>query len=140
MATNDRDPRSVMSRGKGDGHVVNGGRMVKHHRWTSMANHRETWPENPDEAIVPARPAARRQRKTRTLVQKLEKPHVKSMFTSEEQKTLEDPESTYEDIHQLNAKRQAVEAEASAAMSARMNNRITNYPGILAGGVGASAC
>lgn len=45
MSTNDREPRSVMSRGKGDGQVVHGARVVKHHRWSSP--HRGTWPANP---------------------------------------------------------------------------------------------
>ena len=42
MGTNDREPRSVMSRGKGDGQVVHGARCIKHHRWSS--GHRGTWP------------------------------------------------------------------------------------------------
>ena len=43
MGTNDKEPRSVMSRGKGDGQVVHGARSIKHHhRWTS--GHRGTWP------------------------------------------------------------------------------------------------
>ncbi|KAL6719487.1 hypothetical protein ACLMJK_003727 [Lecanora helva] len=42
MATDDKEPRSVMSRGKGNGHIVHGARMVKHRRWTST--HRGTWP------------------------------------------------------------------------------------------------
>ena len=46
MSTNDKEPRSVMSRGKGDGQVVNGARMVKYRRFPSP--HRGTWPVNPD--------------------------------------------------------------------------------------------
>ena len=42
MGTNDKEPRSVMSRGKGDSQVVHGARSIKHHRWTS--GHRGTWP------------------------------------------------------------------------------------------------
>lgn len=42
MGTNDKDPRSVMSRGKGDSQVVHGARLIKHHRWTSGS--RGTWP------------------------------------------------------------------------------------------------
>ncbi len=42
MGTNDKDPRSVMSRGKGDNQVVHGARLIKHHRWTSGS--RGTWP------------------------------------------------------------------------------------------------
>ena len=41
MGTNDKEPRSVMSRGKGDNQVVHGARLIKHHRWTSG---RGTWP------------------------------------------------------------------------------------------------
>ena len=41
MGTNDKEPRSVMSRGKGDSQVVHGARSIKHHRWTS--GHRGTW-------------------------------------------------------------------------------------------------
>lgn len=114
MATNDKSPRSVMSRGKGDGLVVNGGRIVKHHRWTSMATHRETWPENPDEAVNPAKPAARRQKKKRTLVHKLEKPSVKEILTPEEQEKLQDPTARYDDISQLNEKRKAIEWQRAA--------------------------
>jgi len=70
MATNDKDPRSVMSRGKGDGHVVNGARSVKHHRWASVSSHRDIWPGNPNEAMDLAKSAARRQKKKRTIVHK----------------------------------------------------------------------
>lgn len=42
MGTNDKEPRSVMSRGKGDSQVVHGARLIKHHRWTSGS--RGTWP------------------------------------------------------------------------------------------------
>ena len=42
MGTNDKEPRSVMSRGKGNSQVVHGARSIKHHRWTS--GHRGTWP------------------------------------------------------------------------------------------------
>ena len=42
MGTNDKEPRSVMSRGKGDSGVVHGARLIKHHRWTSGS--RGTWP------------------------------------------------------------------------------------------------
>lgn len=36
-----------MSRGKGDGQVVNGARMIKYRRFLSP--HRGTWPVNPDD-------------------------------------------------------------------------------------------
>lgn len=42
MGTSDKEPRSVMSRGKGDSQVVTGARLVKHRRWTSGS--RGTWP------------------------------------------------------------------------------------------------
>ena len=42
MGTNDKEPRSVMSRGKGDNSVVHGARLIKHHRWNSGS--RGTWP------------------------------------------------------------------------------------------------
>ena len=42
MGTNDKEPRSVMSRGKGDNQVVHGARVIRHHRWTSGS--RGTWP------------------------------------------------------------------------------------------------
>ena len=42
MGTNDKEPRSVMSRGKGDSQVVHGARLIKHNRWTSGS--RGTWP------------------------------------------------------------------------------------------------
>ena len=42
MGTNDKEPRSVMSRGKGDSQVVHGARVIKHHRWRSGS--RGTWP------------------------------------------------------------------------------------------------
>lgn len=42
MGTNDKEPRSVMSRGKGDSQVVHGARVIKHHRWSSGT--RGTWP------------------------------------------------------------------------------------------------
>lgn len=62
MGTNDKEPRSVMSRGKGDSQVVHGARSIKHHRWTSGS--RGTWPAgaklenfldpNTDVDLVPA--------------------------------------------------------------------------------------
>ena len=42
MGTNDKEPRSVMSRGKGDSQVVHGARLIKHNRWTYGS--RGTWP------------------------------------------------------------------------------------------------
>jgi len=49
MASEDKEPRSVMSRNKGDSQVVSGARFVKHHRYSSM--HKSTWPTNPDESL-----------------------------------------------------------------------------------------
>lgn len=83
MSTNDREPRSVMSRGKGDGHVVHGARMVKHHRWTSP--HRGTWPANPADlrpSEVDHQPPPKRQKKPRVVKAKTEKP-AKSHVMSE---------------------------------------------------------
>ena len=71
MATDDREPRSVMSRGKGDGQVIHGARMVKHRRWTSP--HRATWPPLPDEAReseLDVPPASKRQKRPRVVKEK----------------------------------------------------------------------
>ena len=72
MGTSDKEPRSVMSRGKGDSQVVHGARSIKHHRWTS--GHRGTWPAgatmedflepSADHDLVPLVPANKR-RKTK---------------------------------------------------------------------------
>ncbi|KAL9127711.1 MAG: hypothetical protein Q9217_003462 [Psora testacea] len=51
MATDDKEPRSVMSRNKGDSQVVSGARRVKHRHFPSV--HRDTWPANPDESLGP---------------------------------------------------------------------------------------
>ena len=75
MATDDREPRSVMSRGKGDGQVIHGARMVKHRRWTSP--HRATWPAVPDEAReseLDVPPASKRQKRPRVVKEKSAKP------------------------------------------------------------------
>lgn len=64
-----------MSRGKGDGHVVHGARMVKHRRWSSP--HRGTWPANPAdsrESEPDRQPSSKRQRRPRTVKEKVEKP------------------------------------------------------------------
>ena len=74
MSTNDKEPRSVMSRGKGDGHVVHGARMVKHRRWSSP--HRGTWPVNPDEhreSDPSPPPPSKRQRTKRVIKDTKEK-------------------------------------------------------------------
>ena len=74
MSTNDREPRSVMSRGKGDSHVVHGARMIKHRRWSSP--HRGTWPVNPDEHRDPdpsPPPPSKRQRTKRVIKETKEK-------------------------------------------------------------------
>ena len=74
MSTNDKEPRSVMSRGKGDGHVVHGARMVKHRRWSSP--HRGTWPVNPDEhrdSDPSPPPPSKRQRTKRVIKETKEK-------------------------------------------------------------------
>ena len=67
MGTNDKEPRSVMSRGKGDSQVVHGARVIKHHRWSSGS--RGTWPadaklENFLDGDPESSPAAKR-RKTK---------------------------------------------------------------------------
>ena len=75
MGTDDRDPRSVMSRGKGDGQVVHGARMIKHRRWTSP--HRATWPAgpgDPHESGIDAQPAMKRQKRPRAVKEKSAKP------------------------------------------------------------------
>ena len=55
MATDDKEPRSVMSRNKGDGQVVTGARRIKHRNFPSV--HRETWPMNTDSSQDLAHPA-----------------------------------------------------------------------------------
>ncbi|MCJ1455048.1 hypothetical protein MMC28_005402, partial [Mycoblastus sanguinarius] len=65
-----------MSRNKGDSQVVNGGRVVKHRRWTSA--HRGTWPANPDEPIdaeSEPHPAAKRQKTKRAQKEKIKTPY-----------------------------------------------------------------
>ena len=74
MATNDKEPRSVMSRGKGNGQVIHGARMVKHRRWTSPQ--RGTWPVKPDERHDSDRdpsPPTKRQKTKRVLKDTKEK-------------------------------------------------------------------
>ena len=75
MSTNDKEPRSVMSRGKGDGHVVNGARTVKFHRYTTP--HRGTWPVNPDENRDsdpdPPPPSKRQKTKRERVIKRVEK-------------------------------------------------------------------
>lgn len=52
MSDEDKDPRSTMSRSKGDGKVMSGGRKIKyHHSFPSV--HRDTWPTNPDDFLDP---------------------------------------------------------------------------------------
>ena len=71
MASDDKEPRSVMSRGKSDGQVVHGARMVRHRRWTSP--HRATWPAPPEESRPSeseVQPAPKRQRKPRAAKEK----------------------------------------------------------------------
>ncbi|KAL9100660.1 MAG: hypothetical protein Q9163_003987 [Psora crenata] len=51
MATDDKEPRSVMSRNKGDNQIVSGGRRVRYRHFPSV--HRGTWPANPDNSPGP---------------------------------------------------------------------------------------
>ena len=84
MATDDKEPRSVMSRGKGDGHVVHGARMVKHRRWTSP--HRGTWPAaTPSNSHGPGQdvqPASKRHKRPRTVKEKAAKPPIGEILTA----------------------------------------------------------
>lgn len=49
MGSNDREPQSVMSRNKGDGKVVTGGRKIKHRQFPTVR--RDTWPNTADEDV-----------------------------------------------------------------------------------------
>lgn len=51
MTGDEKEPRSVMSRNKGHGAVVTGGRSIKHRRWPTA--HKDTWPANPDGELGP---------------------------------------------------------------------------------------
>ena len=64
MASDDKEPRSTMSRSKGHGQVVTGGRSIKYRRWPT--SHKETWPVNPEsEAKTENEPSpANKRRKT----------------------------------------------------------------------------
>ena len=53
MTGEEKEPRSVMSRNKGHGAVVTGGRSIRHKIWAPTA-HRKTWPTNPDKDLEPA--------------------------------------------------------------------------------------
>ena len=64
MATNDKEPRSVMSRNRGDNQVVSGARRVKHRQFPAV--HRDTWPANPDESLGPSLDAQAAPKSTRT--------------------------------------------------------------------------
>ena len=63
MSSSDNKPKSLMSRNKGDGQVITGGRSVKHHR-VNPSLHHSTWPANPVEDLDAA-PAAKRVKKNR---------------------------------------------------------------------------
>ena len=96
MATSDKDPRSVMSRGKGDGRVATGARVVKHRRWTSMASHREKWPENLDEAVDSTKPSVKHHQKRRHTAVKFDNPQRKPTFPPPDEKArASSPESAY---------------------------------------------
>ena len=76
MGTDDKEPRSVMSRGRGDSQVVHGARLIKHHRWTSGS--RGTWPadaklENFLDPDLELTPAAKRRRTIRASEKRLGK-------------------------------------------------------------------
>ena len=78
MGTNDKQPRSVMSRGKGDNQVVHGARLIKHHRWTSGS--RGTWPadakiENLTEADPEFVQASKRRKTKRPSKERIAKSH-----------------------------------------------------------------
>ncbi len=134
MATSDKDPRSVMSRGKGDSKVTTGARMVKHHRWASMASHRETWPENPDGAVDPAKSAIKRQKKKRHTAEKLGGPYNRQIFTPSEKRILDDPDSaTHEDVNRLKEK-----YKAAPVAKVRCEDQLFNSTRI-AGAAGAGA-
>ncbi len=65
MSSDDKKPKSLMSRGKGDYKIVTGGRSIKHHRVSNWSGH-SYWPANPVEALDPGsspeQPAAKRQK------------------------------------------------------------------------------
>lgn len=64
MSSEEKIPRSLMSRNKGDYKVVSGGRSIKHHRisdWPGIA----TWPVNPDGDLDP-NPPLKRQKKNKS--------------------------------------------------------------------------
>lgn len=83
MGTNDKEPRSVMSRGKGDGQVVHGARSIKHHRWTSGS--RGTWPagaklenfldSNTDVDLIPATKRRKTKRASKERIPKSQNSH-----------------------------------------------------------------
>ncbi|KAL9637411.1 MAG: hypothetical protein Q9164_002197 [Protoblastenia rupestris] len=75
MATDDKEPRSVMSRNKGDSQVVSGARRVKHRQFPSV--HRGTWPANHDESLgsnYDNRPTAKSTKTKRIVKDKAAKP------------------------------------------------------------------
>ncbi len=63
MSSSDSKPKSLMSRNKGDGQVITGGRSIKHHRVNPTLHH-STWPANPveDPDIAPAAKRAKKHR------------------------------------------------------------------------------
>ena len=75
-----------MSRGKGDGHVVHGARMVKHRRWTSP--HRGTWPAatpgagDSHDPGQDAQPVTKRHKRPRTVREKAAKPTPADVLTA----------------------------------------------------------
>ena len=92
MGTNDKEPRSVMSRGKGDSQVVHGARSIKHHRWTSGS--RGTWPAGmkledflePNTDVDPT-PAIKRQRTKRASKERI----LKSQNSHNPRSSVADP-------------------------------------------------
>ena len=63
MSSSDHKPKSLMSRNRGDGQVITGGRSLKHHRGNPSLHH-STWVANPVDELDAA-PAAKRIKKNR---------------------------------------------------------------------------
>ena len=63
MSSSDHRPKSLMSRNRGDGQVITGGRSLRHHRGNPSFHH-STWVANPVDELD-AGPAAKRAKKNR---------------------------------------------------------------------------
>ena len=70
MSGDDVEPRSTMSRSKGDGKVMTGARKIKFRHFPSI--HRETWPTGRSDSLDPpaAMPSAQSTKKKRVLKDK----------------------------------------------------------------------